>query len=212
MINAALKKIEYFKVVDEAEDRSYYGFDQEWFRTGWQRLSGCGPAAVSNILYYLGRSRSLPGLDRPVSRKESPDFMEAVWRHVTPTAMGIPRTELLCRGVQSYAEEKSLRIGTEPLEIPRSPRARPELGRLLLFLDSALSSDTPVAFLNLDRGEEKALDSWHWVTVVALEYESDGTAALAEILDEGMKKEVDLAKWFRTTAKGGGFVRFRLSC
>lgn len=210
MISIALKKTGYFLIDGGAEGISYYGFNQEWFRTRWQRLSGCGPTAVSNILYYLGRSRSIPGLERPVSRKEGPDFMETVWRHVTPTAMGIPNTDLLCKGVQSYAKANSLHLGTEPFEIPGFRRARPDFGQLLLFLYSALSADTPVAFLNLDCGEEKILDSWHWVTVIALKYEADGSAAFAEILDEGKKKEIDLNKWFRTTAKGGGLVRFHL--
>jgi hypothetical protein len=72
----------------------------------------------------------------------------------------------------------------------------------------ALRNDTPVAFLNLNNGAEKQLYSWHWVTIISLEYEEDGNTAFADILDEGLIKKIDLAGWFRTTTLGGGFVSF----
>jgi hypothetical protein len=65
-----------------------------------------------------------------------------------------------------------------------------------------------VAFLSLDKGEEELLDSWHWVTMLSLQYEEDGSAAFADVADEGKLLHVDLKKWFDTTGLGGGFVRF----
>jgi hypothetical protein len=66
-----------------------------------------------------------------------------------------------------------------------------------------------VAFLSLDNGQEELLDSWHWVTLLALQCEEeDGGAVFADVADEGKLLHVDLKKWFDTTNLGGGFVRF----
>ncbi len=91
------------------------------------------------------------------------------------------------------------------LDIPKNRFQRPELSAVSEFLENSLSKDLPVAFLNLDNGDEKRLDSWHWVTVIALDYERDGAAAV-KILDEGRIKQIDLALWLQTTSLGGGFV------
>lgn len=209
MKSVHLKNPSLFEVPDGQNGRVYYGFDQEWYASEWQRRAGCGPTVVSTILYYIGRSRAIPGIGSPLSRGESPAFLEKTWRHVTPTISGIPSAALLCRGIRSYSEAEHLGIRAEPFDIPRSRRARPVFSQLLSFLASALSGDVPVAFLNLHSGEERLLDSWHWVTVASMDYEEDGSAAFLEILDEGERKRIDLRQWFQTTTLGGGFVRFR---
>jgi len=45
-------------------------------------------------------------------------------------------------------------------------------------------------------------------TIAALEYEDDLSSAYAEILDEGIKKRINLLMWYNTTMLGGGFVSF----
>ena len=73
------------------------------------------------------------------------------------------------------------------------------------FLRSALSADTPVAWLNLHHGEVEHLDDWHWVTIIALEERSDGTL-LCTYLDSGRERTADFRLWFQTTKLGGGLV------
>ena len=209
MRTASLKQPNRFEIMDEKDGRIYYGFDQEWYASKWQRLSGCGPTTASTIFYYLFGAEPGPEAGRRLTRRESLAFLEKTWRHVTPTIRGIPSTELLCRGVESYAGANSLGLKLERLDIPRDRSSRPDLGALLRFLAASLSADSPVAFLNLHSGEEKLLDSWHWVTVVSLDYEEDGSAAFLDILDEGVKKRINLAQRYRTTTLGGGFVSFR---
>jgi hypothetical protein len=85
---------------------------------------------------------------------------------------------------------------------------RPAMANLLTFIGESLKNDMPVAFLSLDKGAEELLDTWHWVTVLSLEYEENGSAAFADVADEGKLLHVDLKKWFDTTGLGGGFVRF----
>lgn len=203
----SLKQPNRFEIVDEKDGHVYYGFDQEWYASKWQRLSGCGPTTASTIFYYMFGAG--PEADKRLTRRESPAFLEKTWRHVTPTIRGIPSTELLCKGVEAYARANSLGLTLERFDLSRCRDDRPVFGELLRFLASSLSRDCPVAFLNLHSGEEKLLDSWHWVTVVSLDCEEDGSAAFLDILDEGMKKRINLAQWYRTTTLGGGFVSFR---
>jgi len=37
------------KLLDERSHKAYFGCNQEWYATEWQRLSGCGPT-VAEIL------------------------------------------------------------------------------------------------------------------------------------------------------------------
>ena len=92
----ALAEIDRFKIVDQPTGRVYLGYDQEWYGTECQRLSGCGPTTVCNLLWYLSRTRPAFGLDRKLAgKKDLQAFMEDVWQYVTPTRRGIPTTRLL---------------------------------------------------------------------------------------------------------------------
>ncbi|MDF2541537.1 MAG: hypothetical protein K0S47_1255 [Herbinix sp.] len=209
MTTRTIQNIDYFKIMDEVTKDIYYGRDQEWYKTKWQRLSGCGPTVVSNIIYYLNCITSDNKAEGSITTKdESISHMEEIWRYVTPTMQGIPNTSLLCKGIQKYIKEQNVKLELEVLDIPKKRTQRPEFGKVFEFIDRALNSDSPVAFLNLHNGSEKLLDSWHWVTIVSLEYENDGSFAWIEILDEGKIKKINLAGWYQTTSLGGGFVRF----
>jgi hypothetical protein len=121
---------------------------------------------------------------------------------------GIPSTAALKKGISAYTASKNLDILPEELDIPKKKIYRPEFKNLLAFLAESLNNDMPIAFLSLDKGEEDLLDTWHWVTVLTLQFEEDGSAAFADVADEGKLLHVDLKKWFDTTKIGGGFVRF----
>lgn len=196
------------EIRDEDSGSVFFGCDQEWYRSAWQRMAGCGPTVVASILLYLSRAGSRENGAAPPDKRECLALMEDVWSYVTPTVRGIPSARILFDGALAYTEAKSLGIRPRFLEIPRERGRRPEFRQLLRFLGEALGNDTPAAFLNRDCGEEKRLDSWHWVTVVSLRCEEDGSFAEAEIADEGKAKTVDLAVWYRTTSLGGGLVRF----
>ena len=78
----------------------------------------------------------------------------------------------------------------------------------ILFM-VVIKSGTPLnGSAEPDVAQLKRLDSWHWVTIISLEYVLDGSIAILSILDGGTIKKVDLAQWFNTTALGGGFVSF----
>lgn len=209
MIEVSVKNIKLFEVLDEHGAQTYYGGWQEWYGAWWKRMSGCGPTAVANIMSYFRRSRT--GADTalaPLTKSEFQELMDDVWKYVTPGMQGIPSTAALKKGVLSYIATKQFEIIPEELDIPKRRIYRPDFNNLLAFIAASLTNDMPVAFLSLDKGGEDLLDTWHWVTILSLQYAEDGSTAFADIADEGKLLHVNLRKWFDTTKLGGGFVRF----
>ncbi len=204
----AIRSPEIFILRDEADPAVvWHGFNQTWFHTSWQRRSGCGPTAVASAVYYLRRTRRLPGAEQPFSQSECRALMEDVWKYVTPTLHGIPSANMLVDGARAYFRARSLPVRADTLDIPARRQDRPAMSGLLDFLAGGLDGDMPVAFLNLNSGREKTLDSWHWVPLIRLQDGPDRIAR-ADILDEGLVKTVNLTRWYGTTTLGGGFVRF----
>lgn len=198
-----------FTVLNQDTYETHHGCDQEWYSSEWQRLSGCGPTVASNIVYYLTQKGQIPKSERGiVSKSECSKLMEEVWKHVTPSDDGIPATRLLGEAMLPYIKEKGLDLEYRTMVIPEEKERRPRLPEVMDFIDTALSEDTPVAFLNLCNGEEKNLEQWHWVTIISMEYSDERKQINIDILDEGIIKKIDLALWYHTTTLGGGFVYF----
>jgi hypothetical protein len=207
MKSISINNIDLFQIREETSGAVYYGCSQEWYRTKWQRMGGCGPTTATNLIYYHLRScaGNTENAFQP-TKSSCLALMEEVWDYVTPTLRGVSTTKLFCKGVMAYAEKSAVKITASVVDVPKSRAQRPDFGELLAFLDESLKNDLPVAFLNLDNGAEERLDAWHWVTIAGLEYAPNGTEAVVDILDEGMIKKINLLQWFRTTSLGGGFV------
>lgn len=210
MFNKSIKNPGFLKITDEATKNIYIGCDQNWYPSEWQRRAGCGPSVASNIFRYL----ILSGLcsDRSERNNTKAEFialMEEMWRYITPTLLGVNKTSIFYKGFLSYAKFHGLNLTYNCFNVPKRKTARKKLSELLLFLEEAISNDTPVAFLNLHNGEEKNLDSWHWVTITSIEYTEDRQTILANILDGGSARKIDLSLWYSTTKLGGGFVYFK---
>ncbi|MDR2357186.1 MAG: hypothetical protein LBD92_03745 [Oscillospiraceae bacterium] len=209
LIRQALKDYSLLEVEDELTRETYCGCRQEWFATSWKRASGCGPSVVSTIMNYISRSREKDGPPGRVTKDAMRRLMDDVWTFVTPTLRGIPSTKILRDGIDRYVSHNALGLSADELVIPRRRELRPPLRDVVSFLKTALEWDIPVAFLSLDNGEEKVLDTWHWVVLVSLAYEPGADAVNVEVIDECRMFEANLRKWYETTAVGGGFVRLR---
>ena len=200
----SLSDIEAFKIVDRATGEVFYGCSQDWFGTHWQKLSGCGPAAVTNILMY--RNSVKDGSVRDKGTAES--LMEEVWKFITPTTKGIPTVEMLLERVTSYGEARGKITLYRDCVVPREKSMRPSIETVASFIDDALGRDAPVAFLNLCNGDENTLEDWHWVTVVEMERRASDGRVIVNILDRGRKMPIDLSLWLETTTSDGGFLHF----
>jgi len=205
----SLTKVNLLKIFDEYTHKAYYGCNQEWYAKEWQRLTGCGPTAVCNMIWYLNHIQPAFGLNHNCSSKEkSISFMEEIWEFVTPTTEGIPTTKMFSESVIAYTKAKGLNVEYRVCDVPETKSLRPELMDVVYFLEGALNRESPVAFLNLCNGDERNLEPWHWVTIISLEYSEDGKSVTIDFLDEGLIKKIDLLLWYETTTRGGGFVYF----
>lgn len=205
----SIKDKNVFSVLNSLTGQQHLGCDQQWYLSEWQRLSGCGPVAASNIVFYIiYKERAKSAGQGIISKSDCRSLMEDVWKYVTPTSEGIPDTNMFADAVLSYAGSKGLELTYAKLDVPQEERDRPGIEDISGFISDALSKDTPVAFLNLDNGDEKYLDEWHWVTIISLEH--SGEEIYAGILDEGTIKHINLKLWHNTTTLGGGFVHFTL--
>ena len=203
----SIKQPEIFAV--SGAGSAIFGCDQEWYKSEWQRLSGCGPTAASNIIYYLGRTRpQVCGLNVENNKTACLSLMEKMWLYVTPTEEGVDTTGKFYDAMRSYFDAAGIDARFEVCDIPEDRMSRPPLRMVLGFLIRAMENDAPAAFLNLCNGAEESLEAWHWVTVIAIDYTENADKLTATILDESRIKKIDLKLWYETTALGGGFVCF----
>ncbi|MDR0569918.1 MAG: hypothetical protein LBG71_01665 [Clostridiales Family XIII bacterium] len=219
-----LTDLGYFETENPLDGGACPGHDQDWYRHWFRRLAGCGPTTAANILLYemlagsLGGGRGEPaplGLREAleatfsVARPASLERLDRMWGFVTPSKRGgLNSTAKFCEGVRALAAAVGIKALAAALDVPKDSPERPPVEDVAAFIGEALGEDRPVAFLNLDNGAEKQLEKWHWVTVIGIDPE-DEAGVMLDILDNCVYLRVNLNSWMATTAKGGGFVRFR---
>ena len=209
-MSKAISNLNLLTIFDEIENKTYYGCDQEWFASKWQCLSGCGPTVATNIIIYLNNI-AFKSEQKYNNKKDCVLLMGEIWKYVTPSFQGVNSTKMFYDSMLIYTKLKGLNVEYDYCDLPKNKTRRPKLSEVLDFLEKAFNKDVPIAFLNLSNGDEKNLDQWHWVTVISLEYSEDKNIAVVNILDEGQVKKIDLALWYNTTTRGGGFVYFTAS-
>lgn len=198
--------MEYLQVTDSDYCEIFCGSDQEWFATERQRLTGCGPSAAANILFYIERKENNDCCGR--DRADLLSFMEEAWQTVTPQKNGIPSTALFQEKVDQYAKLHRKQFYYSVLDVSSQQSKRPSLFKVIGFIRQGLRADVPIAFLNLDHGIEENLESWHWVTIAGMTYSENEQVVQVFICDEGITKLINLKLWLETTVQGGGFVYF----
>ena len=193
----------------EPNGHTYYGADQEWYPTLWQRRAGCGPTTATQLLLYFQNKGSIGTSTRVVDKESLVALMENVWRFVTPGIMGLHLISQFTEGVDNYLKSLSSSLVKQTLQIPRSEDKRPPFSRVVDFLVTSLQADSPVAFLNLSRGSLTNLDEWHWVTIVAVEQDREESDLYATIYDAGNHWKINMTLWYQTTKRGGGLVSYK---
>ena len=180
----------------------FHGADQDWFSSVWRRKAGCGPTTASNILRYMKERAFLTRAGG--TKQEMQGLMEWVWGYVTPGVFGLNSTELFREGMDKLLGELNSPLRCRVLDVPADERERPSIQRTADFFRQAFEADSPIAFLNLDRGALPGLESWHWVSLIAMDHEGDKLTATAA--DNGQLLGLDIGLWLETTKRSGGFV------
>ena len=187
----------------------YAGGSQEWYTDRWHKLAGCGPTAAANLIWYMNR----PTSEDSSGGGDIGDYLRLqleMFGFVTPGMQGVNTPGIFTDGLSGYGLKHELDIAARVLEIPKKPRKRPETADVRGFLSAALSSDSPVAFLNLSNGTLQNLENWHWVTVTAVDCLDGNDELAASVCDQGKAFEIDFGEWLKTSALGGALVCLKI--
>jgi len=195
MMSATSIKLD--RLIITSDTTTHYGCNQDWFSLKWHQMSGCGPTVATNLLIYRENSKRL-------SINEAAQWMQLVRKTVTPTFKGVNHTDIFSNGLIQYGINQNQRIEPCVLELPMQDD-RPSFENVVAFICEGLMQNAPVAFLNLHNGDIKALDAWHWTTIVACDSFENHTF-IVTILDNGQLFEIDLHQWYQNTCRYGGFV------
>lgn len=214
-IVSSIKSPEILQVKMENAEISH-GISQEWLPDKWKRMSGCGPCACANILFYLSRrSEDLNNLcpfvnktQKVILQSESVNFVLDIWNHLYPGSMGVNTVEMFTQGAQSYIGSRGKKLEVSGVHVPGKCYRKFGFEHYVDYLEKGLNCDCPVAFLNLSNGDETKLDSWHWVTVISMERSSDYSQVKVNIVDDTKIKNIDFKKWYDTTLLGGALAYF----
>lgn len=186
----------------QIDGQPFYGFDQEWYPQGRQRMAGCGPTVGSDMMTYVEMKEwKVPA----VTRDEAVRKMLEVWKYATPHMHGLYKTHWLRDGLNQYMADHGLRGKAESMSIPALHLVAPRASKVVRFIEEGLRADCPVGFLNLHSGTEPIPYHWHWMVLVKLE--DIGQGHMVTLWDEGKPLRFNLENWLATTKFGGGFVR-----
>ena len=198
--------VNYSRLIVIDNKRRFFGGNQEWYPSFWQRQAGCGPTAAATIAMYERRRQDS---DEIWTQKRLLQLMLTMWDFVTPQTMGLSKVEYYATGYERYLTNCGTSVNqSHVLNVPTAMKKRPALSTVIDFLAKALQDDQPVAFLNWHNGGLSQLESWHWVTIAGLAAETDEAKLVVTLSDGGLRKEIDLARWLTHTTLGGGFVYF----
>ena len=141
----------------------------------------------------------------PMEKAGYLEFMKKVYRFMYPRAGGLMSGDFL-EGIDGLASEYGLPIAAERLVAPIAKPKRPSVPEVAAFVRCAFEADSPVAFLILSSAFVENLDTWHWVTILALDEE----AGRVKIVDNCEVLWADLSAWLDKSIMGGSFVRLKV--
>ena len=200
-----IKHLEWLQL--ESESQQLYGYNQEWYETSFRKTRGCGPTAATMLLLYLNIREAEPLSYQNHSISSITKVLDDVWGFVTPGwLLGLSSTGKFCKGMEELLGHYGLNWICHELSITAFKCKRSSLSQVVKFLEDGIASDCPIAFLNLHKGQVSALDSWHWIVIVALSYDASQNRYMATCYDGGYSITFDVGLWLKTTRLGGGFV------
>lgn len=204
-MNASIKIKEPQWLQVKHNNRQAYGYNQEWYSTEWQRLSGCGPTTATQVLTYAAFRDGYLNPSEYDTADQAAAAMEKMWPYVRPRhGGGLYKTRWFEQGVRQFIDDNDLPYDVNMFRVYPFKVNRPNPEKVAEFIARGLESDSPVAFLNRNRGNEQGLETWHWVPIVGLEQSQEEFKGI--VYDDEQRKEFSLNNWIKDTTLGGGFV------
>ena len=91
-----------------------YGGNQDWFRTYWMRLGGCGAeTACESSIYFareFGMTELYPFDCKEINRKEYVDFAHIMEPYLSPRLTGINKLSIYVDGYSRYLRDAMTRF------------------------------------------------------------------------------------------------------
>lgn len=172
-------------------DNLYYGGNQDWYNSYFKRLAGCGPTTAATIIMYEEK--------KAYNKQEFINLMNTFWKYITPGMMGVDSVDKYKMGFDKFINATKLSYSSKILNLNNT-----NLGEVKNYLIDAITNDHPVAFLNLNHGSEKNIDSWHWSTIVGINTDTLDI----DICDEGYIKTINIGSWYESTKGNGSFIYY----
>ena len=164
----------------------YYGADQEWLRTRWERLSGCGPTTAALMMMYMASAfpegcAALYPYTLPARKDEFAVHMALVREFVKPGIMGLTDPKVFARDTLEFAEAHGGGI------IAQQIRHSLSAGVAFGFFKQALRHGYLPALLLLRNPSPELADfTWHWMAVTGC----DDETRMLTVSSYGQKHEI----------------------
>lgn len=180
-----------------------YGGNQDWFRTYWMRIGGCGAETACECSIYFARELGFKELypfdANLITKKEYVDFAHIMEPYLRPRLSGINKLSIFVEGYGEYLQNKgasSIHIGEFSGENSYDEARE--------MVKTQIDKGLPLAFLTLKHRNKKYEDYvWHWYLVNGYDEESEVLKIKAVTYSE--YEWLDLRELWNTesTPKGG---------
>ncbi len=118
MKSTHLVELNKLELIDQSSQETIFGFNQEWYKSKWQRLAGCGPTAASSLIYYgLHQENSL-------DKNKAIQLMETLWEYVTPGMGGVYKRSMFTDGLKRYFDKHQINAHIESIEVTKNKKTR----------------------------------------------------------------------------------------
>lgn len=191
---------------------TFFGPDQAWYPKFWQRQAGCGPTSASLLTAYMRNlkdCKSIYPYDEPqLTQSNFIHHMIDLYRYITPTIGGVNHVDHFTKGLDKFLESRKIPLQCCIFNLDDYPLKdrTSTFNELVFFLQSGFDADSPIAFLNQSRGDETAIQNWHWVTLYEVDIDVSRQEIIAKASDEGESITFNLGLWYLTTTRHGGLI------
>lgn len=193
-----LSEMSRFIIADTKNNKTTMGYDQNWYKKKWQRMSGCGPSVGATVSLYLFKQD-----DNPIAFDDAISLHQSMWEYITPTIKGVSTLDRFSKGYQKYCEANHVDVQLKQICIEKKNN---NIQQIIAFIVDHIDQNHPIAFLNLHHGNQKNLESWHWTLLVGYQNREDDV--IVQLLDNGSQIEINMNEWLKTTTSGGGMIAF----
>ena len=209
-------ELEHFMIGDS------YGGNQDWFRTRFMRIGGCGAETACDSSIYFARQFGMRNLYpfncRALTREEYVDFAHRMEKYLWPRMTGIDKLKIFVEWYGKYLRDcGETRLSMAEFSGEESCEAAEA------FVRRQIDAGMPIPTLILEHKDPAFRDYyWHWFLINGYDDGEAGSApadAAEPAKGRFMVKAVTYSEyewlpleglWNTGSPRKGGFVEFRL--